>query len=527
VIEAQTTDDRPKIGFDSSEMMLRAITNMLNTGSNAAASAALLDVLADAPDNPPATALLGTVYERAGDLERALPLFDRAVGLDPSDLSLHSARIFAYDQCPKATLEECYRIRRRVNDLLRVDQIIPHSNDRDPERKIRVGYVSNDFKNHSAAFGFSPVLILHDATQFELYAYSGTPGTDWVTETLQAAVPNWRNAAYWPDDQLEAQIRADQIDILVDLSGHSAGNRLRVFARKPAPVQITAWGYITGTGLDAVDYIFADDVTITPDEEHFYAEEVVRLPRILTYWAADPAAVGAVPPLPAETNGYLTLGYFGRLGKIQPDVAAAWMAILGRLPDARLILKCPGLDDEAARAGLERMLLEAGGDLDRIAFRGLSSKNDHLISHYACDLALDPSPHGGGMTTLEACWMGLPVLTMPHTQIVSRIATTVNRELGLSYLIADSWDDYVERAVALNDQLPELARVRRLLREMMKVSAFGDHGSYARAVESQYRDVWRRWCSGEALSQRVTPHIVPLTSGNRLWDADANQWVSA
>lgn len=497
MIAALPTADRPtSIGYDRPEMVLRAITNMLNTGRNRGAEAILRDVLGADPGNATAHALLGVVHERMGDLGTALPLFERALELDPGDVTLHSAYIFALDQAPDVTLERAYRARRAFNDVVQVAGPAPHSNDPDPERRLRVGYVSNDFKNHSAAFGWAPVLLVHDRAGFEVFAYSCTPGTDWATEELRAGADHWRDCAYWDDDRLEAQIREDRIDVLVDLSGHSSGHRLRVFVRKPAPVQITAWGYITGTGLDAMDYLFADEDTILPDEERWYAEEIVRLPRILTFWA--PSGVGDVQPLPAEANGHLTFGVFNRLGKIQPPCARAWSEILRRVPDARLLVKSPGLEDPDARADLERLFSEAGCDLSRLAFRGTSDKNTHLKAYNGVDLALDPSPHGGGMSTLEAAWMGVPTLTLPHVQIPSRIATTVAREMGLGYLVASSWDDYVARAVALDAQRAELARVRRLLREMMKVSAFGNHGLYSQGVHARYRELWRRWCSGEA-----------------------------
>ena len=485
--------------FDRPEMMLRAVTNMLNAGRVQDARLALGDSLDRYPDSPRGVALLGTVCERQGDLGAALPLFERAVALDPSDLGLHSALIFALDQSPDVTLERAYLARRAFNAVVRVDPaaIPPHTNDRDPERKLKIGYVSNDFKNHSAAFGWAPVLFAHDRQQFELYAYSCTPGGDWATETIKQWVPNWRDAAYWDDDRLEAAIRADGIDVLVDLSGHSSGHRLTVFARKPAPVQITAWGYITGTGLDAMDYMFADDVAVTPDEERWYAEEIVRLPRILTFWASDPAAVGPVLPPPADSNGHLTFGVFNRVGKIQPSCAQAWAEILARVPDARLVVKSPGLDDPGTQASLLEMFVRAGCDVSRLDFLGQTTKNEHMKAYGAIDVALDPSPHGGGMSTLEAAWMGVPTLTLPHLQIPSRIATTIARELGLDYLVASSWPDYVARAVALDGQRDELRRTRRLMREMMAVSAFGDHGIYTRKTEAAYREVWRRWCSGD------------------------------
>lgn len=488
-----------RIKYERVGMLIHAAQNAMNQSRNTFAAEVLADLIAEHPTFAKAYAFLGSAYGRMGDPELAIPMHERAVELAPTDIFLHSTLIFALDQSGEVSLERAYRARRAFNDLVKVDPstIAPHENDPDPDRVLRVGYVSADFRNHSAAYGWAPVLLGHSRGQVELYAYSGTDIEDERTLTLKGVVAHWRDTASWDDDRLERQIREDRIDVLVDLSGHSGGNRLPVFARRPAPVQITGWGYITGTGLDAMDYLFADADTILPDEEPWYAEEIVRLPRILTFWAADAKAVGEIAPLPALENGHLTFGVFNRLGKIQQPCVNAWSEILARLPTARLILKCPGLDDAAAQQKLTEMFTVARCDLGRLEYRGMTAQDAHLKAYHEIDVALDPSPHGGGMSTLEAVWMGVPVLTLPHIQIVSRIATSVNRELGLNYLVAESWPDYVARAVALGDQLAELAKVRRLLRDMVTVSAFGDHITYAKNVEAKYRELWQRWVRGE------------------------------
>lgn len=499
----ETVQPPGTLGYERKGMILHAAQNAMNHSRNAFARDVLLDLIDERPDFAKAYAFLGSAYGRMGDTATAIAHLERAAELDPSDVSIHSTLIFALDQSAETTMERAYRARRDFNAVVRVDPtlIASHTNDRDPERRLRVGYVSADFRNHSAAYGFGPVLLAHTRGQFELYAYSCSPEEDVRTADFRQVVPNWRDAAGWDDDRLEAQIREDQIDILVDLSGHSAGNRLGVFARKPSPVQITMIGYITGTGLDAMDYLFADETTILPEEERWYAEEIVRLPRIMTYWAPDITAVGDVTAPPADTNGHLTFGVFNRLGKIQPPCTRAWAEILQRLPDARLIVKAPGMDDEAARIDLERMFAESGAPLGRLEFRGMTDQNDHLRTYHLIDVALDCSPHGGGMSTLDAAWMGVPTLTLPDKQIPSRIATTVARELGLNYLVADSWPDYIARAVALDGQRGELRRVRRLMRDMFTVSSFGDHYTFARSVEAQYRALWQRWCRDEGPKQ--------------------------
>ena len=487
-----------RLAYTRKGMVLHAVQQAINTSRNALAVEALRDLIAECPTLAKAHSFLGAAVGRMGDAEAALEHHERAVELDPADLTIHSTRIFALDQSGDVTLKRAYRARRAFAERISVDPatIAPHENDRDPDRRLRIGYVSADFRNHSAAYGWGPVVLAHSRTDTEVYAYSNNDEEDARTADFRANVEHWRDAWRMSDDALEAQIREDRVDVLVDLSGHSMGHRLEVFARHPAPVQITAWGYQTGIGLEGM-YLFADDVTIRPDEERWYAEEVIRLPRALTCWAPDVRAVGYPGAPPADVNGYLTFGCFNRLGKIQPCVLAAWAEILARLPDARILLKCPGLDDEAARAETLRRFEAEGGDARRLDLLGLTPQDEHLRAFHRVDVQLDPSPHGGGMTTLDAAWMGVPTLTLPHLQIPSRIATTINRELGLDYLIAADWPDYVARAVALNDQRDELRRVRRLMREMMTVSAFGNHVAYTRAVEATYRALWQRWCRGE------------------------------
>ena len=405
--------------------------------------------------------------------------------------------IFSHDRRPDATLEEGYLLRRRFNDLIKCPIVAPHTNNRAPDRKLRIGYVSADFRHHSAVTIFGAHILKHDKSLFDIYAYSNVARGDPLTDRIRASVTTWHDVSIWDDDRLEQQIRADQIDVLVDLSGHSAGNRLTVFARKPAPVQVTGWGYITGTGLDAMDWMFADRDTILEDEHRWYAEGIVYLPRIVSYWPVDESVVGKVGPLPAERNGYLTFGVMNRLGKLKRGTIELWARILRDVPDARLIVKAAGLDDAASREWLTSVFAEAGADLSRLQFRGVTAHADHMRLYHEIDVCLDPWPDGGGVSTLEALWMGVPVVTLPHRQIASRLSKSFLNELGLPYLIASSADEYVERAVSLNAQRRELARVRALLRDMLSASVLCDHETYARHVEDAYRQMWRQWVASQ------------------------------
>lgn len=457
----------------------------------------LLDVLDRDPTNDAAALQLAATYESLGMTEESMATFRAACERNPENPLLVSASIFGYDRAPDATLEDGYRARRTFNALMRrqVPPILEHRNLPAPDRQLRVGFVSGDLRHHSAAKVFGVPLMKLDREQFDVACYMTLPGEDWMTDTLRASVSHWRDASAWSNERLYEQIRADEIDILVDLSGHSAGNRLPVFARKPAPVQVTAWGYITGTGLDAVDYMFADRETVHEDEHQYYSEQIIYLPNIVSFWPVDPQIIGPVAPLPCLKNGHLTFGSLNRVGKLKIQTIELWSRILTALPDARLIVKCHGLEHPEIRAMIQERFERFGTNLGQLQFRGSSDSLEHQRTYNEIDVCLDPWPDGGGVSTLEGLWMGVPAITLPYRQIASRLTTSFQKELGLSWFSASSADEYVERAVQINGQRAELARVRRWLRDTMVVSSICNTKQYVTATEDALREIWRRWCA--------------------------------
>jgi predicted O-linked N-acetylglucosamine transferase (SPINDLY family) len=299
------------------------------------------------------------------------------------------------------------------------------------------------------------------------------------------------------DAALAEQIRRDRIDILVDLSGHSAGNRLLVFARKPAPIQVTAWGHPTGTGLATIDCFFADPVALPAAQRGYFAEQIFDLPCILCY--EPPAYLPAVPPLPALAAGRVTFGSTNRLEKITDEVLRHWGRILSAVPDARLLMKDAGLSDPAVRSWTLERLARAGIAAERVRLEGSSSEHvEHLKIFGQMDIGLNPFPKGGEISTAEALWMGVPVVTLPGETIPSRMAASIMTAIGMPEWIARSSDEYVDIAVARSRDLASLARVRENLRGQLARSAFGDMARYTAAVESAYRSLWQRWCDKKA-----------------------------
>lgn len=504
-----STGQTSRLRLERLDLLNRSAEDLITQARLTEARDILLGVLERDPENAQAYLHLAVAYESMGAIEDAMAAFDAAKRIEPENPVLVSASVFGCDRTPGATLEDGYAIRRRFNEMLvaSLPLSLEHQNNRAPDRPLRVGYVSGDLRHHSASKVFGSVLLKH-TDQVETCCYMTLPGEDWLTTTLKQGVAQWRDVSLWDNERLYQQIRADQIDILVDLSGHSAGNRLAVFARKPAPIQVTAWGYITGTGLDAMDYMFADQDTVYEDERQWYAEEIVYLPRIVSFWPIDPTIIGPVGPLPAFANGHLTFGSLQRVGKLKIQTIELWARILAALPSAKLLVKAGGMEHPEIREIVQQRFESFGTNLGQLQFRGSSDSLDHQRTYNEVDVALDPWPDGGGVSTLEALWMGVPSVTLPYRQIASRLTTSFQKELGLPWLSASSPDEYVERAVALNDQWQELAEVRKRLRDLMCVSMLCDVRSYVHYVESAYRTMWHRWVQQRnGVAVTAPPHI--------------------
>ncbi len=293
------------------------------------------------------------------------------------------------------------------------------------------------------------------------------------------------------DQRLAEQIRADRIDILFDLAGHTAHNRLLVFARKPAPIQVTWAGYVGTTGLATMDYLLADRYEVPPGAERHYQERVLRMPD--GYVCYDPPAYApAVTPLPALDHGQATFACFNNPAKVTPQVVRVWATILRRLPGARLVLKFKGWNDRCVVRRFAELFAAQGIDSGRLEFLGPSPHIELLAEYGRIDLVLDPFPYSGGLTTCEALWMGVPVITWPGETIAGRHSLSHLSSVGLTETIARDVDEYVEVAVALAGDLPRLAMLRTGLRQRMAASPLCDGNRFAMNLMSLLHDVWQR-----------------------------------
>jgi protein O-GlcNAc transferase len=438
---------------------------------------------------------LGMAWHRMSDRKLAQAAFRHALQLNPEFRDAHSNLIFVMgydaDIGPAEYLSE-----RRHWQEMHAARFRPgwrvHENDPDPERRLRIGYVSADFFRHAAFCTVAPMLFDYDRSACQVVCYSNSDYEDDLTTRLRAAVDLWRNVVRVSDEELAETVRRDRIDVLVDLSGHSGGNRLAMFARKPAPVQVTAWGAPYGTGLDAIDYLFADEITIPQDALQWFSEEVVYLPCMLTYVPQDDPP--GVTPLPARVNDFVTFGSFNGYRKLTDETLALWARVLAAVPGSRMLFKAREFVAVQAQERVQHFFSRAGVSPDRIAFAAGTPWREHLAAHCAVDLALDPVPLGGGIGTFDALWMGIPVVTMRGATVGGSICASILCSAGLAEWAAHDADGYIGIAARAAANLQALETLRMELRSRLVSSPAGNPRAYVRAVETVYRRLWRRWC---------------------------------
>jgi predicted O-linked N-acetylglucosamine transferase (SPINDLY family) len=369
---------------------------------------------------------------------------------------------------------------------------LKHGNDPDPDRRMRIGYVSPDFRKHVVGHYIRPILRHHNHTQFDITLYSNLKRGDELTEELRQHADKWCDIAGMTDDEVVAQIRCDGIDILVDLALHTDGNRLLVFARKPAPVQVTYAGYPGTTGLRAIDYRLTDPYLDPPGEnDQWYAEKSYRLPH--SFWCIDQVAEEpAVGQLPVLEKKYLTFGSLNNFCKVNDDGLKLWARVLCAKPESRLLL----LSKEGSHRQKTLDSLAGYGIIaSRIEFLPRLPRRDYLAYYNQIDIGLDTLPYNGHTTSLDAFWMGVPVVTLVGGTVVGRAGLSQLMNLGLPELTASTPDDFVRIAADLANDLPRLVSLRGGLRERMRRSPMMDCEGFTRDIETAYRDMWQTWCA--------------------------------
>ena len=475
---------------------------LLLTQRLAEASASADRALAIAPQSPHALAIAGQCRAVRGEIDAAIGYFDRALAIKPDLAHVITQKIFALEAAPWAGFAELQAARRdwwtHVGSKFAPRDPARHGNDPDPARRIVLGYVSSDFRHHSAAYVFGAVLRHHDHAAFEVVCYSCSPQRDSMTEEFERIADRWVDASRLNDEELANRIRADGIDILIDLSGQTAGHRLAVFARKPAPIAVSAWGSGSGTGLPTIDYLFADPVSTPAEVRHHYAERIHDLPCLITLEAPPAEPRRAEPPCLA--NGYVTFGIFNRVEKISDNTTRVWSHILSAAPEARLMIKHFALDQPAVARDVIGRFAAHGIAPERITCLGRTTRDEHLAAYGMVDICLDPFPHNGGVSTWEPLHMGVPVVSKLGNSSVGRAGAAILSSIGLADWIAEDEATYVALALKHAATPEYLRQLRRELPERIANSASGNTERYTRAVEDAYRDFWREYCARRAAS---------------------------
>ncbi|MBV9190995.1 MAG: tetratricopeptide repeat protein [Betaproteobacteria bacterium] len=500
-------------------------------GDSAGATAALEAVLAQRPDWADALFNYGTLLRRQLRLEEAERAFRRAIAAqpghagayrmlgevllaqsrgeeafevyrkarqeNPQDFGLESAELFALFGSDRVSDEELFARHAAFGKRLEAAHPprISFRNARDPGRRLRIGYLSGDFRYHVVTLFMLPVLERHDRASFEVYCYSTGDSTDAYTRQIAQRADVWRPVAGQSSAQIAEAITRDEIDILVDLSGHSGTLQLATTAERPAPVQATWLGYLNTTGLTRIHYRITDRFADPPGvTERYHTESLVRLPH--GQWCYRPflsPPVAAEPP--SAKKGFVTFGAFHQAPKISGSARRLWAQILAEVPDSRLLVV--GVARGRAQEQLLRDLTGPRVSRERITCVPYAALEDYLRLFSEVDIALDSLPFSGGTTSCDTLWMGVPIVTLPGTRSVSRSASSVVSNVGLTDWIASSPEDYVRRAVRFAGERKLLADLRSSLRNRMSTSPLMDEAGFVRDLEQAYREMWRKWCAGE------------------------------
>jgi predicted O-linked N-acetylglucosamine transferase (SPINDLY family) len=450
--------------------------------------------LAANPQHADAHNNLGNVLKEQGRLDEAAYHYDQAFKCRPGFAGAHSNLLVCWNYDPTSDPDALFVEHRRWADLhARVTPATVHPNDRNIDRRLRVGYVSPDFYLHAAAHFLEPIFQHHDPNQVEIFCYAEVFASDAVTDRFRSRADVWRSTVGLSDAEIVEQVCADRIDILVDLAGHTANSRLGVFASKPAPVQITYLGYPNTTGLKAIDYRLTDAVADPVGEPVRHTEELVRMPHAFCYAVLENAPE-TVPP-PACDSGRVTFGSLHNLAKLNGQVLDLWCAILRAVPSSRLLVFRHTLQGSALQY-FRGQLTQRGIGPDRFELcNTLGASPNYLNVYPSVDIALDAFPWNGHTTACEALWMGVPVITLYGQRYAGRMAASALTALGLTELIARSAEDYVAIAADWAADVDRLVRLRAGLRERMRTSALCDAAAFTRRLEETYRSLWRRWCA--------------------------------
>jgi predicted O-linked N-acetylglucosamine transferase (SPINDLY family) len=430
---------------------------------------------------------LGNALKEQGRIDQALTQYQTALKYQPELSTAYSNYLMTLNYSTK-TCEEIFEEHRHWGRIQPVTS--EQAGKPENKQKLSIGYVSPDLHDHPVGFLMKPVLEHHDKSKFKVFCYSDSDTSNPFTKGLQASVDVWRDTTGMANQDVASQIKNDGVDILIDLSGHSANNRLQVFVEKPAHVQVTYLGYPTTTGLTQMDYIISDHWLENDNAENRYVEKLYSMDRPFFCYDS-PEDFPAINPLPAIENGYPTFGSFNTFSKVSTDVIDLWAKILIQLPHAKIILQAKCMDDPETRQAVLNQFNQSNIAAERIALYGLMPFEEHLGLIQKTDITLDTFPWNGHMTTLNSLWMGVPVITLAGTCRAGRMGLEIMRNVQLDEFIADSEQAYCDKAIAAASDVKRLSELRLGMRERIKASPICDVTGFVSSLENAYLTFWQ------------------------------------
>ena len=489
-----------KLGPDALLYNFASVYNMLggiceNTGRMSEAVKYLRKAMKTDPNIPEVWSNLGMNLVRIGETQEGVTLLQKAARKKHENATIGSNFLLYLNYLPNVDQQIFFDEHKRWGQIHTPAgrARTSHNNVPDPDRRLRIGYISPDFHNGSVAYFFESLLDGHDNKAVEVYGYGSVKSPDQITKHLKQKFDYYRDICGVGDEMVARMIEQDRIDVLVDLAGHTNSNRLPVLTYKPAPIQVTYLGYPNTTGSKAVDYRFTDSLADLPESQKFYTEELIFLPEgFLCYRPPDFAP--PVAPLPAVQKGYVTFGSFNNNCKVSPLIMELWAKILKANANSRFLLKFQGGDDLELKNHYFRDFERLGIPRERVGIFGWKSPVEHLHLYKDVDIALDTYPYHGTTTTCEALWMGVPTVSLVGKRHASRVGLSILSRVSLESFATSTPQEYVAKATSLAKNLEILAKIRASMRRQMAASVLCDAKGFALNVEAAYRKIWHRWC---------------------------------
>lgn len=432
----------------------------------------------------------GRIYQKIGRADLAIESFDRALQIQPGSSDLIFNKLTTINYSPKHTTKDVLEVTKKYWTAIGVAKDRTGvSKKSSQEKPFVIGFISADFRRHAVGFLLRPYLNNRDRGRYKVHLYYNHSDEDDLTFEFKNGCDGWEDICGVSDKKVAEKIMADKVDILIDLSGHTDGHRLGVMALKPARVQATWLGYVATTGVPEIDFIICDKFVLPENNEKYFLEKPFRLANCYLSFAP-PDMFGQPSPLPFASNGHIVFGSFNNLIKVNPTVLGVWATILQKVAGSRLLLKCPQLSDTYVRSCLMDVCSECGIEMDRLILLGNTSREEHLLAYSQVDVALDTFPYGGGITTAEALWMGVPVVTLSGDSWQSRAGHSILEAVGVPQFVSHSAEEYIDTAIELACNTDELAMTRRNLRAIMQSSSFCDEKRIAREIDDAFMKMW-------------------------------------